>query len=116
MAVKLPHAPMIVTGLLLSLTEKTNYETQAAEGYRAVVVGSNGGAVNVNFPKDAILPFAPIMNRVVWEVIPGEYDVDGSKGMSVKFTRAVDLPIIHELAAVLEEIEAAYPNKATAKA
>lgn len=115
MAVKLPHAEMLIHGLITAMTEKTDFESKEVTGYRATVLGASGGAAQVNFPLDAALPFAPVMSQVVWVVVPGEYEVDKSKGMSVKFVREADETHLIGLQTVLEENRSKYPVKESAK-
>lgn len=115
MAVKLAHSPMILHGIVTGFSEKTDFETKASRGYSATVIGSDGGAAKVNFPVDAALPFAPVLSQVVWLVTPGEYDVDGSKGMSTKFVSEVSTEHLLGLLQLLEENAARHPEVAASK-
>ena len=112
MAVKLPHSPMLLHGIITAFSEKLNYESKALEGYSATVLGADGGAAKVNFSLDSALPFAPALSQVIWFVTPGEYDVEGSKGMSTKFLRQADEADLLNLHAVLEDNEKRHPVKA----
>lgn len=109
----LPDAEMILSGLIIALVEKNNFETKALEGYRATVVTSGGGAAVVNFGLDQPLPFAPLMSQVLWQVksAPWSMKESGGSGMSTKFLAVVDETHLMGLGQILTANAERFPEK-----
>ena len=113
---QLPDAEMILSGLIIALVERTDYETKAVTGYRATVVTSGGGAAVVNFGLDEPLPFAPLMSQVLWLVKSAPWDIKGTgSGMSTKFLREIDSAHLMGLGQILEQNATRFPEKASSK-
>lgn len=115
----LPDAEVILSGLLIALVEKTDYQSKELKGYRATVVTSGGGAAVVNFNLDTPLPFAPLMSEVVWLVQSAPWDMNdngrNSSGMSTKFLAVIDDAAVMSLGQKLASIRERYPEKASSK-
>lgn len=101
---KLPDAEVVLSGLILSLVEKTDFESKELTGYRATVITSGGGAAIVNFDLASPLPYAPLMSQVVWRVVSAAWAMDGgNSGMSTKFLGEVDEAYLMGLGSIITE-------------
>lgn len=113
---KLPDADVILSGLVLSIVERLNFESKELIGYRATVVTATGGAAIVNFDLSAPLPFAPLMSQCVWRVVSAPWEMDGgNSGMSTKFVGVVDESHLLGLQTVLRDLAERFPEKVHTK-
>ena len=110
---KLADAEVVLHGLVVAMVEKRDYESKELTGYRATVVGVNGGAAVVNFSLHEPLPFAPLMSQVLWVVVSAPWSMSetASSGMSTRFVREVDPAYLINLGEVLESNAASFPVK-----
>jgi hypothetical protein len=114
---KLPDTEVVLHGILTSVVDRIDFETKKPDGRRqATILGADGGAAVVNFGADQQVPFAPSMSQIVWRVKSSPWSMEGANsGMSTAFVAACDEAHLINLANVLTDNAARFPEAASSK-